>query len=78
MNKTSTLISVVNHCLQWLYKVPSLDDGGFDPWPLGRNVVFEINPNARIDVGQTKLSSMHGFCHKPLPIIAVQGPQPRR
>ena len=31
-----------------------------------------------IDVGQTKLASIHGFCHKPLPIIAVQGPQPRR
>ena len=45
MNKTSlsTLIYVINHWLQGLYKFPSLEDGGFESWPLGSNVVFEID-----------------------------------
>ena len=44
-NETSLNVSifVISHCLQWLYKVPSLDDGGFIPWPLGPSVVFEID-----------------------------------
>ena len=107
-NKTSlnTWVFVKNHCLWRRYKVPSLDDGVFIPWPLGSSVVFEIDPqrlnrrrtnktslntwvfvkyhclwlwykvpslddgpvwclkstpSAWIDVGQTKLTSIHGF-----------------
>ena len=53
-NETSlnTWIFVINHCLQWLYKVPSLDDGGFIPWPLGPVWCLKSINNAWIDVGQ--------------------------
>ena len=80
-NKTSlnTWIFVISYCLQWLYKVPSLDDGGFMPWPLGPSVVFEIDKQ-RLNWRQTSITGLNMwiFCHKTLPITAVQSPQPRR
>ena len=79
ISSLNTWILVINHCLWRLYKVPSLDNGGFLPWPLGPSVVFEINPQMlELTSYKQNQAKYMNFCHKPLPMIAVQSPQLRR
>ena len=49
------------------------------PWPLGPSVVFEINPQMlELTSDKQNQAKYMDFCHKPLPMMAVQSPQPRR
>ena len=79
-SRLNTLISVINHCLQWLYKCPQ-------PWRWWLRVMATgdqcgvWNRHTTLELKSDKHNlpiHVWFFFHKPLSIMAVQGPQPRR